>query len=112
MFWSPKENLGGLAHFVAAVDRIVFMLSSDHVIQKYKKKEIAGLSDRIEAVVDDFNKPLTCRTCGLAIMSFRVSDDFVLSLCSSMIGQMPKVDKLAKWTSELPHLRQPVQGKP
>lgn len=112
MFWSLKENLGGLAHIAAAIDRIVFMRSPSHIIEKTQKKAIAGLSDRVAAVVDDFNTPLTCRSCGLAIMSFRVSDDYSLSCCSSLISQMPPADKLAKWTRELPQLRLPVQGKP
>ncbi|MBK9203366.1 MAG: hypothetical protein IPP97_22195 [Candidatus Obscuribacter sp.] len=112
MFWSLKENLGGLAHIAAAIDRIVFMRPSTHIIDTTQKKAVAGLSDRIAVVVDDFNKPLTCRSCGLAIMSFRVSDEYSFSCCSSLMSQMPPADRLAKWTMELPHLRLPVQGKP
>lgn len=97
MFWSFRENLGGLAHSTQFLARKVLGFPVDFHITRLQAKGIA-----LTETLDDFNKPLTCRFCGFAIMSYRTTSGYRMTCCSSFAEEvLADRERLDKFTQEL-----------
>lgn len=101
MFWSLRENLGGLSHIGALLDRIVAGRKREYYVERALRLDKA-LEGNLSVVRDDLDNPLTCRFCGLAIMSYRVSPDYSITQCSSLVAKLPRGQEFGDWLASLP----------
>lgn len=91
--------------------RKIFSISPEYYLKDLRKK---GDTDNFTLVLDDFNKPLTCRRCGFAIMSYRVSGKIDVEACSYFAGYLFKqdqMDRLESIVNTLPEAPQVIESK-
>lgn len=79
MFWSVKENAGGLKHMWKGLTRALFRVPSTRPFETLKQK-----SDKIRILVDDENQPVNCKACGYAIVRFTYADGWEVEACSAV----------------------------
>ena len=99
MFWSLRENIGGLKHLSRLTARVV--------LRQNKSKYIQALNNEnpdldLKPAFDDYGQPLTCRFCGFAIFSASLGG-YQFAACSAVADNVIlHKAKLVEWTKALP----------
>ena len=79
MFWSLRENLGGIDHLNKALWRRLLGLSPDRYLQTIDK----SAPGQYRAVLDDNQSPLSCRLCGYHLLGMEITGYGFATICSS-----------------------------
>lgn len=103
-----RDIFQGTRHWLVGIQRKIFSISPEHYLKQLQKQ---GNSNNFTVVLDDFNKPLTCRRCGFAIMSYRVSGKIDVEACSYFAGYLFKQDQLDRLESIVNTLPEPPHVK-
>jgi hypothetical protein len=101
MFWSLRENIGGLKHLSRLTARVVLRQNTLQYIQSLNKK-FPELN--LTSALDDQGQPLTCRFCGFAILSSELGS-YQFAACSAVADNviLQRV-KIVEWSQTLPTL--------
>lgn len=98
MFWSARENLGGLKHWRSLIGRIVLRRSRTALVDKLK----AG-GHEVEALRDIEGNLLCCRFCGYAVVSMPLTGGTIFTVCSSVGDNVvPNRERMARWAENIP----------
>ena len=99
MFWSLRENIGGLKHLSRLTARVVLRQDTSKYIQSLNKS-FPDLD--LKPAFDDHGKPLTCRFCGFAIFSVNLGT-YQFAACSAGADNVIlHKHRLVEWTETLP----------
>lgn len=99
MFWSLRENIGGLKHLSRLTARVVLRQNASKYIQSLNKS-FPDLD--LKPAFDDHGQPLTCRFCGFAIFSVNLGA-YQFAACSAVADNVIlHKDRLVEWTETLP----------
>jgi hypothetical protein len=99
VFWSFRENLGGLDHINKALCRRIFGLAPD----RYLHKIIESDPQKYRAVMDDLDQPLACRLCGYQLLHIELIGFGFATICSSQAHLYVKnVEEIAGFARSLP----------
>ncbi|MDQ5934807.1 MAG: hypothetical protein QG574_2113 [Cyanobacteriota bacterium erpe_2018_sw_21hr_WHONDRS-SW48-000092_B_bin.40] len=99
MFWSLRENIGGLKHLSRLTARVVLRQDTSKYIQSLNKS-FPDLD--LKPAFDDHGKPLTCRFCGFAIFSVNLGT-YQFAACSAVADNVIlHKHRLVEWTETLP----------
>lgn len=99
MFWSLRENIGGLKHLSALTARVV--------LRQNKSKYIQGLNREfpdldLKPAFDDYGQPLTCRFCGFVILSANLGTH-QFAACSAVADNVIlHMDRIVEFTKTVP----------
>ena len=104
--WNLKEYPGGIGHFFAFLHR---HLGKADVLHHYERvradQTFAPMREVLSLVYDDLNKPLTCRFCGFAIMSYSMSGGYSLHCCSTQAAKyLKRAGAIQGFVDDLPEL--------
>lgn len=104
--WNLKEYPGGIGHFFALLQRRLTNADVLHHVEKVRADQaFASLRDSLSIVYDDLNKPLTCRFCGFAIMSYSMGSGYSLHCCSTQAGKyLKRAASIQVFVDDLPEL--------
>ena|SRR3990167_10231803 len=101
MFWSLRENIGGLKHLTRLTARVVLRQNKSKYIQVLNK-EFPDFD--LKPAFDDHGQPLTCRFCGFAIFSASIGT-YQFAACSAVADNVIlHKAKIAEFTQTLPTL--------
>jgi hypothetical protein len=99
MFWSLRENIGGLRHLTRLTARVALRQNRSKYIQCLNK-EFPDLD--LKPAFDDHGQPLTCRFCGFAIFSANLGT-YQFAACSAVADNVIlHKAKIAEFTQTLP----------
>lgn len=105
MFVSWKENTGALDHFFRGLNRAVFRIPTTKHFDLLSQK-----TDRIKLLLDDDNKPITCKGCGYAIVRLVYPDGCEVECCSSITApQLVNNKKFDDWVESIPRVRETTE---
>ncbi|CAN5388585.1 hypothetical protein BH11CYA1_BH11CYA1_22080 [soil metagenome] len=101
MFWSLRENIGGLKHLSRLTARVVFRQSNLRHIESLAKR---FPEFDLKPTCDDQGQPLTCRFCGFAIFAADLGN-YQFTACSAVADNVIlHKAKLVEWSHTLPTL--------
>lgn len=99
MFWSLRENIGGLKHISRLTARVVFRQNILLYVQSLAKR-FPELD--LKAALDDQERPLTCRFCGFAILAADLGN-YQFTACSAVADNVIlHKAKMVEWSHTLP----------
>jgi hypothetical protein len=98
MFLSLKENTGALEHFLKGLHRAVFRVPATRHFDLLSQK-----TERIRLLLDDDQKPITCKGCGYAIVRQIYPGGWEVESCSSITApQLVNNKKFDEWVESIP----------
>ena len=103
MFWSARENLGGLKHWQSRLSRVILGRARTSLVDKYKASPVGK---DVDCVCDADGSVLFCRFCGYALMSVPLGST-TLTVCSAAAQDgdlLARRETIAAWASSLPEL--------
>ena len=84
MFWSMKENAGGMQHLADGWLRMITGKPCTHFFERLKSK-----TTDLRLVTDESQRPIVCKLCGFAQVRLRLSNGWEIEACSAAAYRAP-----------------------
>lgn len=98
MFWSARENLGGLKHWSSRLCRVLLRRPRTAPVERLKAQ-----GNEVEVLCDSDGSVLHCRFCGYAMMTLPLANGTVLTVCSTVGDNVVQNrERMARWVETFP----------